>query len=95
MPHYLAISKDRQHDILDLIGNQLRAARIVRTAGREAGDRRDEHKLAPHGYSARLARDAEPIALLLEFLADYMQQTLAGEMATDEMRAYFERLEKE
>ncbi len=93
--HYLAISKDRQHDILDLIGNQLRAASIVRAAGTEAAMRHKEHKLAPNGYAARLSRDAEKIALLLEFLADYMQQTLAGEMATEEMRAYFERLEKE
>ncbi len=95
MPHYLAITKDNQHDILDLIANQLKAAKLVRNAGTEAGDRYKREKLAPHGYNARLSRETEGIALLLEFLADYMQQTLAGEMATEEMRAYFAALRNE
>lgn len=94
MSHYLAM-KDRQHDILDLISTQLRAARVVRAAGREASDRHKEHQLSPDGYAAKLSREAEGIAVRLEFLADYLQQTLAGEKATEEMRAYFKALEKE
>ena len=94
MPHYLAM-EGRQHDILDLIGRQLRAAMVVRTAGREASDRHKEHQLSPDGYAAELSREAEGIALALEFLADYLQQTLAGEKATEEMRAYFKKLEDE